>query len=411
LLRKLSVLVQNQNAFLVFVAVISALKLILSAIVPASFDLRGIITIAQSQSAPVQPWTILYPPLYARSASNVTLLAQWASTAPPAMSFNLQLISISFRLPVFVLDLATCLVLYYAGRLMVSAAAGRMAALLWFANPYAFFGIEPLGVPDIMAIFLVVVSFTFLLQKRYLLGAIFLGLAVWVKFYPFLLLLPVLLFQHRSGVSLRDKVATLCCGLLGLGGYLWWTLPSWQLYLTTYTPVAQPFPFIAGETAINNSALVLILFYCVMVFFARNTKSLIALFLPTLLVYYAVSNPAPQYFIWVMPLMVLDVAFVDRSRALLFAAFCTLAFANWFFISSAFLTPSGYSLLMIPLGGNNLPSYSRTITQLLDNSAIINLLQPLLSSALFACVLAYAIDVARTWFLPIGEGVKQRDLS
>jgi hypothetical protein len=168
---------------------------------------------------------------------------------------------------------------------------------------------------------------------------------------------------------------------------------------------------VAGETAINNSAVVLILLYCIMVFFVRNAKSLIALLLPTLLVYYAVSNPAPQYFIWAMPLMALDVALADRSRALLYVVYSILAFANWFFISSAFLTASEYSLLMIPLAGNNLPAYSRAITQLLDNSAVINLLQPLLSSALFACVLAYAIDVARTWVLPTADGVKQRDSS
>ena len=373
-------------------------------IVPASIDLGSIISLVQFSRAPIGPWIILYPPLYAQSASNATLLTQWPITAPSAMSLNLQLISLSFRFPVFLLDLATCIPLYYAGKSMMSAVAGRLAVLIWFANPYAFFGTELLGVPDIMAIFLVVVSFTFLLQKRSLLGAIFLGLSVWAKFYPFLLLLPILLFQHRSGISARDKAATLGCGLLGVGGYLWWTLPSWQLYLTTYTPVAQPFPFVAGETAINNSAVVLILLYCIMVFFARNTKSLIALLLPTLLVYYAVSNPAPQYFIWAMPLMALDIVFVNRSRALLYAAFCTLAFANWFFVSSAFLTLSGYSLLMIPLGGNNLPTYSLAITQLLDNSAVINLLLPLVSSALFACVVAYAIDVARTWFSPIDEG-------
>jgi hypothetical protein len=146
-----------------------------------------------------------------------------------------------------------------------------------------------------------------------------------------------------------------------------------------------------------------------MVFFAKNTKSLIALLLPTLLVYYAVSNPAPQYIIWALPLMALDVALVDRSRAYLFATFCILAFANWFFASSAFLTPSGYSLLMVPLGGNDLPSYSQAITQLLDNSAVVNLLLPLVSSALFACVLAYAIDVGRTWFRSAKEEVPSNE--
>jgi hypothetical protein len=64
---------------------------------------------------------------------------------------------------------------------------------------------------------------------------------------------------------------------------------------------------------------------------------------------------------------------------------------------------------MIPLEGSNLPTYSLAITQLMDNSAVISLLLPLVSSAFFACVLAYAIDVARAWFSTIAEGVKQRN--
>jgi hypothetical protein len=409
LLQKLSVLLGNQKAFVALIAFISALKLILSGLEPASFDLRDIITLVQSPQTSIGPWIALYPPLYAQSASNATLFEQWWLTPPPAMGFNLQLISLSFRLPIFILDLSTGIVLYYAGKSIGSDAMGRLASLIWFANPYSFVAAEILGVPDILATFLVILSLTFLIKKHFFVGAIFLGLGAWVKFYPFLFLLPVLLFEHKSNASLRDKAATLSFGLAGLAGYLWWTLPSWELYLTTYTPVAQPFPFVAGETAINNSAVVLILFYCVMVFFAKNTKSLIALLLPTLLVYYAVSNPAPQYLIWALPLMALDVALVDRSRAYLFVTFCILAFANWFFTSSAFLTPSGYSLLMVPLGGNNLPSYSQAITQLLDNSPVVNLLLPLVSSALFACVLAYAIDVGRTWFRSAKEEVSSNE--
>jgi hypothetical protein len=107
-----------------------------------------------------------------------------------------------------------------------------------------------------------------------------------------------------------------------------------------------------------------------------------------------------------MPIMALDVALVNRSRAGLFAIFYVLAFTNWFFISSAFLTPSGYSLLMIPLGGNTLPWYSLAITQLLDNSVVINMLMPLVSSALYASFLAYAIDTARTWFAQISDKAK-----
>jgi len=390
------------------IVAISVLKLVLSAIVPASFDLRDIIMLVQSSQAPIGPWIALYPPLYFQP-TNTTFLEQWWLTPPPMAGVNLQLISLYFRLPIFILDLAVCCALFFAGKSMKSATAGRAASLLWFANPYVLFGTEFVGVPDVLTTLLVVVSVALLTQRRNLLGTIFLSIGIAMKFYPFLLLPPILFFQHRSTRSWRSMVVTVFLGLLGLGGYFLWTLPNWQLYLTTYTSVAQPFPFIAGQVAINNSAFVLILFYFLLVFFARNTKNLTNLLLVTLLAYYAVSNPAPQYFVWVIPLMALDLVLADRSRILLFVVFCCLAFTNWFFISSAFLTPSGYSLLMIPLGGSDLPAYSITITSLLDNPAIVYEILPFISSALFACILAYAIDIARNLIVRMPGGVLKRD--
>ena len=88
---------------------------------------------------------------------------------------------------------------------------------------------------------------------------------------------------------------------------------------------------------------------------------------------------------------------LKRRRVILFAIFYTLAFAQWFFTSSAFLRPSNYSLLMIPLAGDILPWYSPAVTSLLEDYASI-LLLPLLSSGFYACLLVYAVDVARAWF-------------
>jgi hypothetical protein len=156
-------------------------------------------------------------------------------------------------------------------------------------------------------------------------------------------------------------------------------------------------PFIAGFSAVNGSAFVLIFFYCLLGLFAKKNRNLLAVLIPTFLVYYAVSNPYPQYLIWALPLMTLDIALVKSSRAIIFAIFNALAFAQWFFISSGFLTPSGYSLLMIPLGGNVLPWYSSVVTSLLESYSS-SLLLPLVSSGLYACFIVYAIDLARSWF-------------
>ena len=377
--------------------IISAVKLFLSAIEPASSDLKGIIELMMSGRTPLGPWIVLYPPLYNSLITNSSQLQVWSVTPPPSMDVNMQLISFLFRLPIFILDLATAIVLYYTAKKMASPDEGRLASLLWFANPLSVLGVELLGTPDMIAIFLIALAFSSVVLNRPTLGGAALGLGVWIKFFPILLLPPLLLYAHTHGVSRRHQAGVLCLGLIGLAGYISWVMPFNFFYLTNYTPVTQPLPFIYGPSAVNASAFVLIFFYCLLGLFAKKSRSLVALLLATLLVYYAISNPYPQYLFWAMPLMALDIALVKRSRAWLFVVFNILAFVQWFFTSSAFLTPSGYSLLMIPLSGNNLPWYSSAITTLLDNYVSI-LLLPIASSFFYASVLVYAVDTARSWF-------------
>jgi len=380
----------------VVVTIVSAVKLVLSTIEPASFDIRDIIGLINSPRNPLGPWIALYPPLYGQ-ITNSTQLQAWLLTPPPSMDTNMQMLSLLFRLPVFALDLATAVVLYCTVKRLTSPVEARIASLLWFVNPFTTLAIELLGVPDVLATFFVVLAFGLLVSQRPILSGMAIGLGVWVKFFPILLLPPILLYAHSNGISRRNQAAILCLGVIGLASYLSWIFPFGSYYLTAYTPVTQPMPFIAGISAVNGSAFVMIFFYCLLGLFAKKNRSLLAVLLPTLLIYYAVSNPYPQYLIWALPFMALDIALVKRSRALLFAIFNVLAFLQSFFTSSGFLTPSSYSLLMIPLGGDFLPWYSRAVTSLLENYSSI-LLLPLVSSGLYACLLVYAADIARSWF-------------
>lgn len=394
---KLSLL-RNRNAFLTLFVVIAALKLLLSAIVPASLELRDTIMLVSSGRASIGPWLALYPPLYNQTASNFTQLKAWWLATPPSMDFNLRMISLLFRLPVFTFDLTTAVVLYYVGKKMASANEGRLASLIWFANPFTLFSIELLGVPDVVATFLVVVAFSLFISRRIMLGGVVLALGTWMKFYPVLLLPPLLLYAHSHGVSWKHKMALLSLGLIGLAGYLAWVLPLGLRYLTEYSPVTQPLPFIGGPSWFNDASFFLFLFYCLLGLFARKAKSLLGLLLLTFLVYYALSNPFPQYFIWALPLMALDIALTNPFRALLLSFTYVLAFAQWFIVSSALFTPSGYSLLLIQLVGNNLPWYSYAINEFLGSHITDVLVSPLISSGLLACILIYAIDLIRPWF-------------
>jgi hypothetical protein len=121
-------------------------------------------------------------------------------------------------------------------------------------------------------------------------------------------------------------------------------------------------------------------------------------FLSTLLLYFLIAEPGPQYLIWVLPLLAVDVALADRLRVLLASGLLGFAFLQWFLVSSAFLTPSGFSLLMFPLAGTNLPGYVIAIENFLDSGLVGIIILPLASSATFAFILAYAVEQIRAWF-------------
>jgi len=311
----------------------------------------------------------------------------------------MQLTSLLFRLPIFGLDLGIAVALYYIVKKMGSLFEARLASLVWFVNPYPFLSMELQGVPDVLAMFFVVIVFATLILRRPILSGAFLALGIWVKLYPILLLPTILIFSHTDGISRKNRLVLLFFSLIGLLGYLSWVIPSGTQYLTQFSPVTQPMPVFIGSYITNTYGLVfiMILFYGLLGLFAKKTSSPIGLLVPTFLVYYLISNPYPQYLTWAMPLMALDVA-LHRSRAPIFAAFCSLAFVQWFLISPALITPSGYSLLMIPFTGNQLPWYSIAIGNLLDSPVIGDLIIPIVSSSFYAVIIFYAVDLIRTSF-------------
>lgn len=375
---------------------LSAFKLGFSVLAPASFDLQGIVELA-TLGRLIGPWIVLYPPLY--SGSNLAVLQSWALSTPPSMGISLRFLSLLMRLPVFMFDFGTLIVLYYIGKRLKSPVEGRIASLLWFLNPYLLFGIELIGVPDVAATFFVMTSVMLILYKRPRLSGIFLGVSIWIKLYPILLLPPLLLFAHQHGVSAREKAAILGFGIIGLTGYMLWVLPYGTLYLTNYySPVTQLLPFIGGNFSVNGAAFGLIIFYCIVVLFAKKVASPIPTMLQTLLVFYVLSNWSfyVQYLTWALPLMALDIAVCNRRRAILLPSICAFSFVQWFFLSAGLVTPSGYSLLLINLTSNS--ALSIAIKRFLNDQFVQIFAAPMISSAGFAAMLIYVIDAAGSWF-------------
>jgi hypothetical protein len=392
-----SIFIRNRNAFLVLVGVVAALKLILSSVAPASFDLRDIIMLVASGHAPIGPWMALYPPLY-NQTSNISHIESWPLTASLGSEPSIAELSLLLRLPVFLLDLATLIVLFWIGRKMKSSVDGRLMGLVWFLNPFSFFGVELLGLPDVVCVFLVALSFLLVISDRPLLSSATLGLGAFVKLFPIFLLPPLLIYIHLNGAPRRRLLYAGAVGVLGFLGYLAWVLPYGVTFLVTPTPVTQLVVFVGGSpSAVNPVAFGMFALYCFMFIFMRKTAPL-AIFLSTLLLYYLLAMPGPQYLIWLLPLIAVDVVFADHLGMLLVSVLLGFAFVQWFLVSSAFLTPSGYSLLMFPLGGGSLPPYSVAIGNFLDSRLVGIIILPLVSSATFAFVLAYSVEEIRLWF-------------
>ena len=322
-------------------------------------------------------------------------------------------LSILFRLPIFIFDLATMGVLYITGTKLGQPHMARLASLIWFLNPYTLLSVELSGLPDVVPVFLIVCAINLSISRRFLPAAATVAVGIFFKFFPLVLVVPMFLSFSTRGFTRKQLATALVPILIGLVGYLSWVLPSGFPSITQYTPVTQPIPFILGAQVvvgigytISPSTFGIVSLYGLLVLFSKR-GILIPTLLSTLMAYYLLASPYPQYFLWALPLIALDVVFVSRSRVFLAGIFYSLAFMYWFLGSYAFLTPSGYSLLMIPIGASNPSIYVLQLRRFFENDQLLNvIILPLVYSTLFASTLVYAVDAARSWFAQIP---KQRE--
>jgi len=404
-----SIFVRSRTAFLVLMIAAALFKLLLSSLAPASFSLREIIRWVEV-SVSVGPWVTLDAQIYSFwrtvTLSKATAV-DWWSTAPTAMSSDLRLLSLLLRLPSFIFDAAIAIALYSFVLEFASKRGARLASLLWFLNPYTLFAVEMLGVPDVATAFLSLLAVTFLCKRRIILASLFLAGGIAIKFYPVLLLPPILLYCRRILKTERgSELALVSLSLLGLAAYLTWDFQfgsALVIYvLTEYTSVTQPmselFQYIAA-TRISPAAVVLIVLYFAIWLLAK-TDRITDLILPVFLIYYTFSDPYPQYYVWALPFLVLDIVLLKRRHLGLLTMLLAFVFGYWFISSNGFLTPSGYSLLLLPLDGSSLPWYSQLIRSFLKSSSTSYLLAPLLYAGLGATTFIYALEIMRFWFRP-----------
>jgi hypothetical protein len=389
----------------------AVIKLSAAALVPSSFELQEVILMTVGREGGSGPWVALENEmvlLWMWLTSSVNLPIDW-SRAVPFVKPNgeISLLLALTRLPAFLTDVATTVVLYLVVvRSSSSAERARLAALVWFLNPYTIFAIELLAVPDILAAFMTLLATVLVLYKKPVLSALPLAVGIAVKFYP-VLLVPVFLIVCLPKVRRKRLFAMAYAVFMSLGliGYFNWASSGLPISaLINYSPTVQPMDSIFNTfpgTRISLVTVVLVVTYVATYLSVRRSQLNPAIaVLATILMYFAFSDPYPQYLLWSLPFLVFDLTYSKRHGVLL-TALVGLQLADWFFMSDGFLTPSGYSMLLFALKGQNLAPYSLSIGMFLNQFG--DFAVDIASTLLYAISLIYVVDVIRYWFSSINS--------
>lgn len=392
-------------------ALVLSIKVALSVLIPASKDMSDIVNFALSTGKPqalTGPWIDLtsYTLTLWQSIAPGIGVDEALRSAPFAMTTDTRLLLLLLRLPSILFDIGVALALYLVTvKTAPSHNLAKVVSLIWFLNPYSTFAIEMIGVPDIAAAFLTVAAILFLNQKKSIIAGLFLGAGIAIKLYSILILPQIILYSLVAGMRRMSRIVILVSGMVGLLIYFTWALLlgllSLRIELIEYSAVTTPLKSIFDFSGypINFLVVALVLLYFLTWTFARTVSIPISqTILPLLLTYLAFSEPYPQYLIWALPFLTLDLVLVKWKNGALLAIICLLQFLWGFLTSGAYQTPSNYSLLLIPLKGAGLPWYSqRLMSFLLDNGTQI-VLVPLIRAALATAMLIYAIKLIRGWF-------------
>jgi hypothetical protein len=398
--------IESHKTFLTLMFVGFLCKLCLSIFSPASYDMQSMLTASPSKG----PW-ILFDAQLVQLWQSLTssALDLWWRTPPIAMTWQLALLAFLIRLPLLLSDLGIAVVLYFVSlRMKRSKVLARLVCLGWFLNPYTVFGIEMLGDPDVAVVFLTVCATLLLLYRRFFFAGLALAAGTALKLFPILLLPSILIYTRTVGTPRQLKSVALLT-VLGAIGYLSWLIedlisllynPQPLLAYTAYTQSIKPFvEFLFGIQVNLLSVGLIVLFMVTWTFAGRLGLNLMLneTILPVLLVFYAFSDAYPQYLIWALPFMTLDVLLVNRRNLSLMISALALMFVWGLEAFTGYLTPSGYSLLFIPLQGGVLPTYSRALEGFLG-SKITLLFFPFIKAGFSAGCFIYALNVIRHWF-------------
>lgn len=219
---------------------------------------------------------------------------------------------------------------------MVDPKKSILAFSMWIFNPVSLYATYIMGQFDIIPTFFSIFSIFLALKNKLSWAALSLGFGVAFKLYPIFLLVPLIIL----GKGLWEKIKLLFLAsipylvsilpYLPSEGFKSYALLANQSSKSLYANI----PVSGGESILIFPVL-LILFYLFIWNKGANKFWLWRFYLIPLLLFFMFTHFHPQWLIWMIPLLILDLIFGKFKNIL--AIF--IIFGSWF-ISLFFFDPS-----------------------------------------------------------------------
>lgn len=212
----------------------------------------------------------------------------------------------------------------------------RQALLLWLFNPVVFYSLA-VGNFDLIPLFWALLGFYFAQRGRLMAASIFLGIGAAYKIFP-LFFLPLVIFWPKKEYILRFKVL-----MLGLIPLFLSIIPFYFSFSFRSVVLSHPVYQNLLTNELENLVPFLIIIYWIF-YFSKDPQEVWKYFLAVLLTLFSVVDYHLQWFVWLMPFLIIE-AVKDRFKFRVLGL--TLVFC-WL-ILLAFASPDLHLGLLVPL--------------------------------------------------------------
>ncbi len=289
------------------------------------------------------------------------------------IQFNIHLALL--KIPYLIFDLLAGLVLF---KLLESTKKPTIALTLWLFNPISLYATYMMGQFDIIPTFFIILSVYFAVKSKLKLAALALGFGIAFKLFPIFLLIPLIILGKNYWEKFKLFIIATTPYLLSILPYISsHNFRTNALFANQSSKSLYAMLPVSGGEAIIYFPLFLLFFYLI-IWHVKLKVSLWRLYLIPLLLFFIFTHFHPQWLIWIVPLLILELIYSSFRNLIL----SILIYLSWFallFFFDPSLTVGIFSPIAPAL--NNLPSIWSLLNINIDYNLSRSLIQTVFASA------------------------------